>query len=308
MRFRVICLMGPTASGKTDFSLRLAEEIPCEIISVDSAMVYKTMDIGTAKPTPEQRLQVKHHLIDIADPWHPYSAAKFAQDAVEAIRSIHLQGKTPILVGGTMLYFKALQQGLSPLPPADEGIRARLMEEAMAVGWAEMHQRLAKVDPLAATRINPNDPQRIQRALEVHEITNKSLSSLWETAGHSDLPCDYINIAIAPHDRTMLHENIEQRFHKMMQEGFLEEVQQLYHCDNIHIDLPSIRSVGYRQAWQYLAGKITHAQLYEMGIAATRQLAKRQLTWLRHWGTMHWIDSMDNNAYQNLLQHLFRHL
>ena len=300
MQPKVICLIGPTASGKTDLSLRLAEDFPCEIVSVDSAMIYKTMDIGTAKPSLSQRGQVTHHLIDMIDPLQAYSAAKFTEDAQSLIHSIQARGKMPLLVGGTMLYFKALQQGLSLLPPANTAVRDNLALEAECIGWQEMHTRLAAVDPESAKRISPNDPQRIQRALEVFKLTGQPLSHLWRSQEKYQLPFDCINIALSPQDRTTIHHRIAHRFEKMIEEGLIEEVEMLYRRGDLHINLPSMRCVGYRQVWQYLSGQINYPEMCDKAVAATRQLAKRQLSWLRHWEEITWFDSMDPKVYNAL--------
>lgn len=298
----VICLMGPTASGKTDLSLQLACEINAEIISVDSAMVYLGMDIGTAKPSIFQQQQISHYLIDICDPTQPYSAAKFQQDANQAIATILAKNKIPLLVGGTMLYFKALQRGLSPLPSANGEIRKILSAQADEIGWLQLHKKLATVDPESASRIKPTDSQRIQRALEVYMITGRSLSKLWQTQNTS--PYTFVNIALWPEDRSLLHNRIAYRFQSMLQAGFIDEVNELYQCEGLHADLPAIRSVGYRQVWQYLNGDCTIQEMERKAVAATRQLAKRQLTWLRHWNSVFYLNFSDFPEFSKLLAHI----
>ncbi|ELZ5939783.1 tRNA (adenosine(37)-N6)-dimethylallyltransferase MiaA [Providencia stuartii] len=285
-----IFLMGPTASGKTALAIALRQHLPVEIISVDSALIYRGMDIGTAKPNAEELSQAPHHLIDILDPSLPYSAADFRRDALNVMEEITSQGKIPLLVGGTMLYFKALLEGLSPLPSADPAIRAEIEDIAQQHGWADIHRRLAEVDPVAAARIHPNDPQRLSRALEVYLISGKTLTEMTQTAGE-ELPYNVFQFAIAPQDRKILHQRIEQRFHQMLDAGFEEEVRALYNRGDLHVDLPSIRCVGYRQMWSYLEGETDYDEMVYRGICATRQLAKRQITWLRSWENVHWLDS-----------------
>ncbi|EMA4782451.1 tRNA (adenosine(37)-N6)-dimethylallyltransferase MiaA [Providencia rettgeri] len=285
-----IFLMGPTASGKTALAIELRKHLPVEIISVDSALIYRGMDIGTAKPTAEELSQAPHRLIDILDPALPYSAADFRRDALNVMGEITAQGKIPLLVGGTMLYFKALLEGLSPLPSADPAIRSEIEQIAQKQGWDEIHRRLAEVDPVAAARIHPNDPQRLSRALEVYLISGQTLTEMTQTAGE-ELPYNVFQFAIAPQDRKILHERIEQRFHQMINAGFEDEVRALYQRGDLHVDLPSIRCVGYRQMWSYLDGEISHDEMIYRGVCATRQLAKRQITWLRGWENIHWLDS-----------------
>lgn len=285
----LICIMGPTASGKTALAIALKQQLQrAELISVDSALVYRGMDIGTAKPDATELAAAPHFLLDIRDPAQSYSAADFRQDALELIAAIRQRGNTPILVGGTMLYFKALLQGISSLPAADPAVRAELEAEAAVKGWQAMHQQLAELDPVAAARIHPNDPQRINRALEVYRLTGQSLTAL--TAQQAEpLPYQVRQFAIAPTDRAELHRRIEQRFLQMLAQGFEQEVRQLYQRGDLHPDLPSIRCVGYRQMWDYLAGGVDYETMVSQGIAATRQLAKRQLTWLRSWPDLHWL-------------------
>ncbi len=286
----IITLMGPTASGKTALAIALAEEHNCEIISVDSALIYKGMDIGTAKPNAEELARAPHRLIDIIDPVESYSAADFRRDALTEIEAILARGKTPLLVGGTMMYFKALLEGLSPLPSADENIRQQIAQEADELGWQVMHGQLAEVDPVSAARIHPNDPQRLSRALEVYRISGKSLTELTETKAPA-LPYKVNQFAIAPKERSQLHELIALRFKLMLEQGFVEEVNALKQRGDLTIDMPSMRCVGYRQCWQYLDGEYGHDTMVEKATAATRQLAKRQLTWLRGWPELNWLES-----------------
>ena len=283
-------LMGPTASGKTDLAIRLRQRFPVEIISVDSALIYKTMDIGTAKPTAEELEQAPHRLIDILDPKDSYSAADFRQDALDEMEKIVNQGKIPLLVGGTMLYYKALLQGLSPLPAADPKIRQQIEQEALTKGWSILHDELKAIDPVSADRIHPNDPQRLSRALEVYRISGKTLTELTETKGDA-IPYRVKQFAIAPKERAELHRRIELRFDKMIEAGFEEEVRALHERQDLHPDLPSIRCVGYRQMWDYLDGNGSLDEAIFRGVCATRQLAKRQITWLRSWDDLTWLDS-----------------
>lgn len=288
-----IFLMGPTASGKTGLSIQLSKQLPCEIISVDSALIYRGMDIGTAKPTPQELVETPHRLIDIKDPAESYSAADFRLDALQAMQEISDNGKIPLLVGGTMLYYKALLEGLSPLPQANPEIRSQIEEKAQQFGWQALHQELAKVDPQSASRIHPNDPQRINRALEVYYLTGKSLTELTEQKGEP-LPYQLLQFAIAPQDRSILHQRIELRFQQMLEQGFIQEVEKLYQRKDLHLDLPSIRCVGYRQAWEFLQGKYDYDEMVYRSICATRQLAKRQITWLRGWKSpIIWLDSLN---------------
>jgi len=287
----VICIMGPTASGKTALAIALKQQLgKAELISVDSALVYRGMDIGTAKPTVAELATAPHFLLDIRDPAEVYSAADFRSDALQLIAAIHQRGNIPILVGGTMLYFKALLHGISELPAANEQIRQQLELEAQQYGWASLHQQLAEVDPVAAARIHPNDPQRINRALEVYRLTGSSLTAL--TAKKPEpFPYKVHQFAIAPTDRAVLHQRIELRFQQMLAQGFQHEVAQLFGRGDLHENLPAIRCVGYRQMWDFLAGKVDYALMVSQGIAATRQLAKRQITWLRSWPDLHWLKS-----------------
>ena len=286
-------LMGPTASGKTDLAIALRQQLPVEVISVDSALIYKGMDIGTAKPTPAELALAPHRLIDILDPKESYSAMNFREDALKEMAEISASGRIPLLVGGTMLYYKALLEGLSPLPSADPTIRAEIEEKAAKIGWAGMHQELLAIDPVAGARINPNDSQRINRALEVFYITGKTMTELTAEKGEA-LPYRLLQFAIAPQDRAISHERIALRFQKMMDLGFEEEVKRLFLREDLHIDLPSIRCVGYRQMWEYLQGDISLDEAIYKGICATRQLAKRQITWLRGWkDEITWLDSLN---------------
>ena len=298
-----ICLMGPTASGKTDLAVALVETLPMDIISVDSVMVYRGMDIGSAKPDAETLARAPHRLIDICDPAETYSAARFRDDALREMAEITAQGRIPLLVGGTMLYFRALLNGLSVLPSADADIRTRLEAEAEAEGWASMHRRLAEVDPEAAARIHPNDPQRIQRALEVHELTGTPLSQLQQTQQvDQPLPYRIIKLAVAPADRTILHERIAQRFELMLQHGLIDEVEALRQRGDLHLDMPALRAVGYRQVWEYLSGSLKYTEMVERGIIATRQLAKRQFTWLRSEADLTMLDSLDRRLAEKTLK------
>ncbi len=299
-----ILLMGPTASGKTDLAMKLVEQLNAEIISVDSAMVYKGMNIGSAKPSEQELARAPHRLIDICDPAEPYSAARFRDDALREMADISAHGKIPLLVGGTMLYYKTLLEGMHNLPDSDSTVRARLQERLDNEGLARLHQELAQVDPISANRIHENDPQRTLRALEVFAITGKPLSQLHAEQEDNDFPYRTLQIAIAPQDRSYLHQRIEKRFHQMMEQGFLQEVQSLYQRGDLNSDLPSIKSVGYRQIWQYLEGELSLDEAVERGIIATRQLAKRQFTWLRSWKELHWIESRQpiNTLYKETVQ------
>jgi tRNA dimethylallyltransferase len=278
-----ICLMGPTASGKTALALDLCEFYPCEIISVDSALVYRGMDIGTAKPGPSELARVPHHLIDIRDPGEPYSAAEFRRDALHLMSAISARGRIPLLVGGSMLYFKVLRDGIAALPVANDELRAKIAAEAGQLGWPALHAELARVDPQAAALIHPNHSQRIQRALEVFRLTGQPISALQRTNQMDGLGHRLINLALAPVDRHVLHQRIAARFQQMLDDGLVEEVEKLYRRGDLYPELPSIRAVGYRQVWSYLTGEVDFAAMVEQGVVATRQLAKRQLTWLRGW-------------------------
>ncbi|MCP0914578.1 tRNA (adenosine(37)-N6)-dimethylallyltransferase MiaA [Legionella sp. 27cVA30] len=278
----VFCLMGPTASGKTDIACKLLQQFPFEIISVDSALIYREMDIGTAKPDAQILAKAPHHLLDILNPPDHYSAANFCDDVEKLCSEIYDRGNIPLLVGGTMMYFRALQQGLSALPQADDAIRKTLSAQAQEHGWAYMHELLKKVDPVSAQRIHAHDTQRIQRALEVYAITTKPLSECLKAEMHAS-DYQFINLMLMPENRQWLHERIATRFTHMLDAGFLDEVRQLLDKWSLTLDCPALRSVGYRQAFLYLRGEYDYPTFCAKGIAATRQLAKRQLTWLRHW-------------------------
>ncbi|MCL1051332.1 tRNA (adenosine(37)-N6)-dimethylallyltransferase MiaA [Shewanella abyssi] len=289
-KHKVITLMGPTASGKTALAIELVKNHDCEIISVDSALIYKQMDVGSAKPDAAELAEAPHRLINLIDPVESYSAADFRRDALSQIEEIISRGKTPLLVGGTMMYFKALIEGLSPLPAADEAIRAQIAAEADTLGWQALHDELRTIDPVSAERIHPNDPQRLARALEVFRISGKSLTELTKTKLDA-FPYEAVQFAIAPNDRKVLHKAIETRFMSMLGQGFVEEVKNLKARGDLHLDLPSMRCVGYRQCWQHLDGEFDYETMVEKAIVATRQLAKRQLTWLRGWPELIWLES-----------------
>ncbi len=276
-----IFLMGPTASGKTDVAIRLAQEYPIDIISVDSSMVYRGLDIGTAKPTAAELALAPHRLIDIRDPAQPYSAADFRMDALREMADSTSRGRIPLLVGGTMMYFKVLKEGLANLPEANEIIRAEITLEAQTHGWPFIHQKLTAVDPITAARLMPNDSQRLQRALEVFYLTGQTLSSLHKTQVTQSLPYCLLEVALLPKERSVLHERIEKRFDVMLANGFVDEVLALKARGDLHLELPAIRSVGYRQVWEYLDGLYDEKEMRYRGVVATRQLAKRQHTWLR---------------------------
>lgn len=282
--------MGPTASGKTDLAIRLRQQLPVEVISVDSALIYRGMDIGTAKPSADELSLAPHRLIDIRDPAQAYSAADFRADALREMAEITAAGKIPLLVGGTMLYFKALLEGLSPLPSADPAVRAEIEQTAATRGWAALHEDLQRIDPVSAARIHPNDPQRLSRALEVFAISGKTLTELTQIQG-DQLPYRVQQFAIAPATRAQLHERIAIRFQNMLEAGFEQEVRKLFERGDLNPDLPSIRCVGYRQMWEHLRGDYDAQEMAYRGICATRQLAKRQMTWLRGWPEVTWLDS-----------------
>ena len=299
-----ICLAGPTASGKSAASLLIAQHVPVEIISVDSALVYRGMDIGTAKPTPAEQAQVPHHVIDILDPLQSYSAAQFVADATRLIGEIGARGKLPLLVGGTMLYFKALLQGIDAMPPANPAIRAQIESEAAAQGWPAMHAQLALVDTTTAARLSPNDSQRIQRALEVYRSTGKSLSAhhlIAQAATDSVAKPKAPMISLEPTDRAWLHERIAQRLESMLQNGLVDEVVALRARGDLHPDLPSMRCVGYRQTWEMLDGIFPATELQDRCIFATRQLAKRQITWMRSMHERHVVACDQPDAAQAVL-------
>jgi tRNA dimethylallyltransferase len=300
----VIFIMGPTAAGKTDLAVHLHENIDCEIISVDSALVYRGMDIGTAKPDKELLAKVPHRLIDICDPIESYSAAQFKQDANIAIKEILDKGKIPVLVGGTGLYFRALEQGLADLPEANYRIRARLEAEGEAEGWQSLHARLSKIDPEAAARINENDPQRIQRALEVYEITGETMSALLSEGRKQPFPHTIKKIILSPEDRSILHERVKQRFLDMLKSGLIDEVKALYSRGDLSLSLPSMRLVGYRQVWRYLDEQTSYEEMQDHAVIATRQLAKRQITWCRSEKDAKWYDSHETGIFSKILENL----
>jgi tRNA dimethylallyltransferase len=285
-----IALMGPTASGKTALAMDWAQRFDAEIISVDSALVYRGLNIGAAKPSAAEQKQAPHHLIDIREPWESFSAADFAQEALSTMQKVQSQKKLPLLVGGTGLYFRALLDGLSAMPAADENIRADIEQRARAIGWAALHQQLAMIDPAAGERIKPADTQRITRALEVYEVSGKPISEWQQQRVRQRFPYRVLRLCIAPKERALLHQRIEQRFDTMLAQGFLAEMKHLRENTQLHSDLPSMRAVGYRQAWRYLDGETNVTQFRDEAIAATRQLAKRQLTWFRGELDLRWFD------------------
>ena len=310
-----IFLMGPTAAGKTDLAIELAQVLRCELISVDSALIYRDMDIGTAKPDKATLAEFPHRLIDIRDPAESYSAAEFRRDALAAMADITARGRIPLLVGGTMLYFKALLEGLAEMPSADAALRAELEARAQAEGWEVLHAELRAVDPESAARIHPNDPQRLIRALEVYRVSGQSMTvhrqrqAAENTAGGASavrqFPYTVAQLAIAPAQRQLLHERIALRFRLMLEQGLVAEVERLRQRSDLHAGLPSIRAVGYRQVWDHLDGKLDAVQMQERGIIATRQLAKRQFTWLRGWQQdVHWLDSADCDNLPRALKYL----
>ncbi|MFC4278424.1 tRNA (adenosine(37)-N6)-dimethylallyltransferase MiaA [Achromobacter aloeverae] len=301
----IICLTGPTAAGKSAATLALARRWPLEIINVDSATIYRGMDIGTAKPTPDEQRQVRQHLLDIRDPAQSYSAAEFRADALALIAAIQARGRIPLLAGGTMLYYKALREGLDDLPQADAALRADLEARAARTGWPALHAELARLDPVTAARLAPNDSQRIQRALEICLLSGQPMSALLGKVsdrggenrdGENEPTLRYVTISLEPSDRLRLHERIAQRFDAMLAGGLVEEVRALRARGDLHPGLPSVRCVGYRQFWDYLEGEIDLPEARERGIAATRQLAKRQITWLRAQPGRTIIDCLAGNA------------
>jgi len=297
---KAIFLMGPTASGKTDLAIKLAQQCRCEIISVDSALIYKQMDIGTAKPSAEEQALAPHMLVDIIDPLESYSAGNFRDDALRLMGEIVERGNTPLLVGGTMLYYKALVEGLSPLPSADPGVRAAIEKQVNESSWQALHEELQRIDPVSAQRIHVNDPQRLARAIEVYRITGKSMTELTEIKS-DPIPFDVQQFAIAPAEKSVLHERIERRFDLMLAGGFEQEVRALYERGDLHLDLPSMRCVGYRQMWEYIEGKMDYEEMRFRGVVATRQLAKRQMTWLRGWKqNIHWLESADLDNFEKI--------
>jgi len=297
---KAIFLMGPTASGKTDLAIKLAQECRCEIISVDSALIYKGMDIGTAKPSAEEQALAPHLLVDIIDPVQSYSAGDFRDDALALMHDIVARGNTPLLVGGTMLYYKALVEGLSPLPSANADIRSAIEKQVEASSWQALHDELREIDPISAQRIHVNDPQRLARAIEVYRISGQTMTQL--TAVKSEpIPFNIQQFAIAPAEKSVLHERIERRFDLMLEAGFEQEVQQLFDRGDLHLELPSMRCVGYRQMWEYIEGKLDRDEMRFRGVVATRQLAKRQMTWLRGWKQeITWLESADINNFMKI--------
>ncbi len=301
----VICLMGPTASGKTALAMALQSALPCDIVSVDSALIYRDMDIGTAKPTADELAQYPHRLINLRDASESYSAADFCHDALAEIAEIRSNNRIPLLVGGTMMYFKSLIEGISPLPAANAEIRKVIESEASAKSWQTMHDQLAEIDPVSAERIHPNDPQRITRALEVYRLTGNTLTQLTQIKG-AKLAGNVLQLAITPQERSTLHDRIALRYQQMIDLGFEDEVIKLKSRGDLHPDLPAIRCVGYRQMWQYLEGEFDHDEMIFRGVCATRQLAKRQLTWLRNWPDLHWLTTDDKTNLAQVLSLLER--
>lgn len=319
-----ICLMGPTAAGKTDLAVALSERMPCDIVSVDSALIYKGMDIGTAKPEKALLAKAPHRLIDIIEPTESYSVSRFYQDVSSEMAAISQEGRIPLLVGGTMMYYRIIQQGIANMPSADPLVREKINEDAKNKGWAFIHEELQKVDPDSARRIKPTDTQRLQRALEIYRVSGKTMTQLWqaqkthlgksedagyteahesvEQAGLPPLPYRFLNFSIAPQDRKELHRRIEQRFDQMLENGFLDEVTLFHKRNDMHAELPSMRCVGYRQAWDFLDGKQSFEEMRERGIIATRQLAKRQLTWLRSWPNLYQLDTNDGKVLAKALK------
>ncbi len=296
----VVFIMGPTASGKTDLAIELVQRYPFEIISVDSALVYKNMNIGTAKPDAAELQRAPHRLIDFLDPAQSYSAAQFRTDALKAIDEIHARQKIPLLVGGTMLYHRSLLYGLSELPGADEQIRAKLDAQMKQQGKQSMHDRLAQIDPDSARKIHPNDPQRVQRALEVFEITGKTMTQLQRESQAQALAFNTFKVIIAPRSRELLRERIAIRFKQMIEQGFIEEVDKLYRRGDLDLSMPSMRTVGYRQVWEYLEGKMAEDEMIERAITVTRQFAKRQMTWLRREQDALWLDTENPDNFSRL--------
>jgi tRNA dimethylallyltransferase len=292
--------MGPTASGKTALAMALSDALPCDIISVDSALIYRDMDIGTAKPTADELSKYPHRLINLRDATQSYSAADFCKDALVEIEKIRANNRIPLLVGGTMMYFKSIIEGISPLPAADKDVRKKIEAEAAEHSWDFMHQQLAKIDPVSAERIHPNDPQRITRALEVYRLTGNTLTQLTQIKGDK-LDGDILQFAITPKERSTLHDRIELRYQQMIAKGFEQEVVSLRNRGDLQQDLPSIRCVGYRQMWQYLDGDYDHKEMIFRGVCATRQLAKRQLTWLRSWPELNWLRTDDEENLSQVL-------
>ena len=303
----VLLVMGPTGAGKTDLAMRLADRWPVEIVSVDSAMVYRGLDIGTGKPDAAELQRYPHHLVDILDPSQAYSAGQFVRDAQRLIAEIHGKGKLPLLVGGTMLYFRALRRGLAEMPVADPAIRAAINAEAASQGWPELHAQLARIDPQAAARIQPNDAQRIQRALEVFRITGSSLSDLHAAMKPAVADVNFVTTAWVPAVRERLYESIDRRFRRMMERGLLGEVERLFRRSDLHADLPALRSVGYRQLWEHLAGAVDLDTAVMNAIYATRHLARRQLVWLRAETDVRIFDPLESAASAQMEQLVAAH-
>ena len=298
-----IFLLGPTASGKSDLAMKLTSHLPVELVSVDSALVYRDMNIGTAKPDAEILRQYPHHLVDIRNPDEVYSAADFRSEVLTLMSAISERGNIPLLVGGTMLYFKVLIEGIASMPAADSAIREKIVREAETGGWQKVHQRLAEVDPESAARIHPNDPQRLQRALEIWELTGESMTQLHKKQQNLvSLPFSVCQLAIIPSDRADLHRIIAARFEQMIKDGFIEEVEHLREKYELNAELPAIKSVGYRQVWQYLEGEVDRKVMQERAIIATRQLAKRQFTWLRGWSKLKEIPFPEVNEALKIIQ------
>ena len=304
---QAVFLMGPTAAGKTDLAVELVRRWPFAIISVDSAMVYREMDIGTAKPDAATLALAPHRLIDILDPSEAYSAACFRQDALREMEAITQAGRIPLLVGGTMFYFRALQYGLTELPAGDENLRQQLDQAHKTQGSVALHTRLAQIDPQTAQRIHPNDPQRIKRALEVYQLTGKSLTELYAHQSNQALGFSLLKLTVAPAERQILHQRIEQRFQHMLQQGLVAEVEKLYQRSDLSLAKPALRAVGYRQVWEYLDGLLTYDVMIQRGISATRQFAKRQLTWLRADSDVKWLDSKQANLLDQAVKMLKQH-
>ena len=308
MRHAAVLLMGPTGAGKSDVALQLVKRLPLEIVSVDSAMVFRGMDIGTAKPAPAVLAEVPHHLVDLLDPAERYSAGRFVADAERVMADIHRRGRVPLLVGGTMLYFRALLSGLAELPPADPEVRRRLDERAAAAGWPALHEELARLDPAAAARIQPADRQRIQRALEVIALTGEPISTRQREDLRGAEAVHGLSLVLSPGPREVLVERIDARFRRMMELGLLEEVRRLHSRGDLDATLPSIRAVGYRQLWEYLEGRCLLADAVDRAIVATRQLAKRQLTWLRSEPGAEWLEALDMRVCDRISERIGRWL
>lgn len=299
---QAIVLMGPTAAGKTDLAMQLADRYPVDLISVDSALIYRGMDIGTGKPTKEELQRHPHALVDILDPSESYSAGQFVRDASELIARSHAQGRVPLLIGGTMLYFRALLKGIAGMPSANAEFRAQLDERAVQLGWPALHAELAARDPVVASRIGVNDAQRIQRALEVMQVTGRRMSEVQAEARPPLPDVQFTLIGLSPADRQALYERIARRFHAMINAGFVDEVRRLHARGDLHADLPSMRAVGYRQLWSHVVGELTLDQAIEQGVLATRHLARRQLIWMRAEPKLQWVDSLATDALQQVMR------